>query len=357
MKKRRWQIQIKALFPDRQSVILFVAALLVAAVYWGVTISEQKSINDFSVPVQFVNLPGDQVLVGPDVHKKVTVEVRGTPEMLKRMRPEDVEAKIDVSKLKPGPQMYDISKENVRLPSSVELVKVMPGVLHFTIDKKIKRSVPLHPKFQGRVADGYQILKWSIDPPDVVLQGPASILRRTERVDTQPVQLDSQDQSFQASVVPTLSDPDIEVLNPEPHTLRVQIGEKRMQRVITPVPIQVSGANRRYNVSVTPTSIKVMVDGPESVVKRLTPSDIQAEVDVQGLTPSSQSYQLRPAVRFANSTLGQRVEITSWVQRFVQVQVDRMSQAPTAPQKPVPPTPQESQAGSANQPQEGSGAP
>ena len=314
-------------FTRYQSLWLILLSLFLAVLFWGYTVSEEKSLKDLVVPLEFVNVPKNMLVVGDNLARMVTVEFKGSPEMLRRVREEDVDAKVDVSKLTPGPQVLEIGRENVRLPSSVGFVKVFPKILHFTLDKRVRKTVPLDAKFTGHLPKEYQVLKWSISPPNTQIEGPSTTLQRIHSAPTQPVSLDGRSQNFQAPVVPTFSESDISVEDLGPYTLDVTIGERRAQRTIGPVPVKV--LNAKGPTTPIPSSLKVMVDGPVSIISRLRPEDFVAEVDVVGLKPSDKAYQLRPAVRLTNKALAGRVDITSFSQRYVAVKVEKKSKEPS----------------------------
>jgi YbbR domain-containing protein len=328
--------------PDASSVWLAAISVVLATLFWAYTVSELKSVKDVTVPLQFANVPKDLLVVGEDARKTITVEFKGPPDMLKRVREEDVDARIDVSKLVPGPQVVEMGQENVRLPSSVEFVRTLPKLVHFTLDRRLRDSLPLQPNFTGRASSGLQVLSWSIDPPSVQVEGPESVIRKMKRLSTQPVPLDGRTADFDTPVVPTFNDPDITVTNPGPATLHVSLGEKRAQRTLGPVPVRVLHA--RAPVKVEPESIKVMVEGPESLVRALSAQDVSAEVDAQSLKPADTPYQLRPAVRMSTAGLAGKVAITGWIERFVSVQVgpargpaaDHASGVPGAEGRPLP---------------------
>ncbi len=334
MKARQPNPEAKGRLRERPPLSLIVLSFVLALLYWGYTVSEEKSLKDVSVPLEFTNVPKDKIIVGENLPRLVTVEIKGSPEMLRRVREEDVDAKVDVGKLKLGPQVLEIGQEDIRLPSSVSFVRVLPGVLHFTLERKVTETLPLDPHFTGHVTRGNQVLGWSIEPPSTRIEGPESIVRRMRHAPTQPVSLEGRSQDFQAPVVPTFSDPEISVLDLGPYTLNVRIGERRSQRTIGPIPIKV--LNAKYPVVLDPTTLKVMVDGPFSLVHSLTPQDLVAEVDVTGLKPSNQAYQLRPAVRFSSTNLAAHIEITSWIQRFVGVKVLKPGQTVEPSLAPVP---------------------
>lgn len=308
--------------PDRGSVWLFVFSLILAVFYWTYTVSELKSVKDVSVPVQFANVPQGMMVVGEDARKTVTVEFKGPPDMLKRVREEDVDARIDVSKMQPGPQVVELGQGDVRLPSSVEFERSFPKLIHFALDKKVKDNITLQPNFSGRPAPGMQVLSWTVEPATVQVEGPESVIRKLRHISTQPVSLEGRSATFETPVVATFSDPDLAVASYGPWLLRVVIGERRQQRTIGPIPIKISHGGK-YPLTLETPSLRVMVDGPESVVRGLSPEDFVAEVDARGLKPSDKTYQLRPAIRFANPSLESRVDVTGWMDRFVVVRVDK----------------------------------
>ena len=313
-----------------QSAALLALSAVLALLYWAYTVSEDKSLKDLSVPLEFVNVPEKMAVVADGVPRLVTVQVKGSPEMLRRVREEDVDAKVDVSKLRAGPQILEIGSENVRLPSSVEFSQVLPRVIHFSLEKKTRVELPLEPSFAGRTSKGTQILSWSIEPSTTRVEGPESLVGRIKKAPTQSVSVEGRVQSFQVPVVPILTDPNLKVLDTGPYTLNVVIGEKRAQRTIGPVPITLQ--NARYASVVSPPTLKVMVDGPASVVADIGPQDLVAELNLVGLKPADQAYQLLPAVRFANPALASRVEITSWVQHYLEVRIGKEPKPGGGPQ-------------------------
>ncbi|MCI4398262.1 MAG: YbbR-like domain-containing protein [Acidobacteria bacterium] len=326
MRLRRLPPPLDSFVPDSQAALLLLLSVAVALLYWAFTVSEERSLKDFSVPVQFYGVAQDQVVTGDILHSRLTVEVRGTPDLLRRVREEDIEAKVDVSHMGPGPQVYEMGNENIRLPSSIELVRVIPSTVHFTLDKRVRKTLPLEPNFVGLAPRGLQVLSWVIEPAKVTVEGPEGMLAHLGHVQTQPVPVDGRAQDFDAVVIPIAPDPEISIIDPQPYHLHARVGERRAQRSITPVTISVTGAAPGWTVTVDPSYLKVMVDGPESAVVNLRPSDIVAEVNLRGLSPAPAPYQLRPAVHLADAALSSRVEITSWIQRFVEVKIEAASQ-------------------------------
>ena len=88
--------------PDPGSAWLFVLSVVVAMAFWSYTVSEAKSVKDVSVRLQFANVPRDCIIVGDDARRLVTVEFMGPPDILKRVREEDVDLGLTRPNSSPG---------------------------------------------------------------------------------------------------------------------------------------------------------------------------------------------------------------------------------------------------------------
>jgi len=321
VKNRRLPPPIDRLVPDLQAALLLGVSLGLAALFWAGTALLQTTPKEVMVPLVFEGLSPDRVVTGEMARARVTVVIRGTPEMLRRVGEDEIQARVDVSALELGPHVVEMGREDVRLPSSVELERVVPSSIQFTLEKKVQREMPLEPAFTGKPPRGLQVLSWSVDPPTTPVEGPESLLRQLRRVTTQPVPLEGRSQDFEAAVVPAPAEAELTVTAPQTHRLRVSVGELLAQRAITPVAVTVLRAGEGLTTDLAPSALTVMVEGPQSLVARLRPEDLVAEVDLQGLAASAKAYQLKPAVRLADPTLRSRVEVTSWIQKFVTVTV------------------------------------
>lgn len=331
MKNRRLPPPVDRLVPDVHAALLLGASLVLATLFWAGTAGLQTAPREFLIPLTFSGLPEDRVVTGDMARSRVAVVVRGTPELLKRVTEEDIQVRVDASGMAPGPHVAELTGDCLRLPNSVELERVVPSTVRFTVDRKVRRDFPLEPAFVGRSPKGLQVLSWAVDPPRVAVEGPESVLKPMQRVPTQPVPLEGQSQGFEAAVVAAPASEDVDVVNPQTHRLRVTVGEVVAQRAVAPVPVRALRAPEGSAAELSPSTLTVMVEGPQSLAAGLGPQDLVAEVDLRGLAPSSKPYQLKPAVRLADPGAGGRVEVTSWIPKYVEVTVRRQAAAGGAP--------------------------
>jgi len=313
---KRW---VEIWFPDRSSRISLGLSMILAVFLWMYAVSEAKFVKDIVIPLELVNVPKGMVVLGEDASRPVAVQIQAPPDLLKRVREEDVDVKVDLSRLEPGPQLVEIAREAVRLPSSVELVGVKPSVLHLILDRVVSVTLPVVPAFDGELQGSQVVRSWSITPQTAEVAGPESLLEGVESLDTEPVLLANRTGSFREGVVPIPPAPELVITPGQSWTLEVVLGERRRQRTLTGVAVSVSDGP--YRVRLNPETLKINVDGPENLVNRLRPQDFSADVDVKLLEPTETPYQLKPAVRFIGRDPTGELAITSVIPHYVAVTV------------------------------------
>lgn len=293
---------LKEWFPDIKAYAYFIFALLIAFIYWSVTVSEEKETKDFNVEVKFVKVHEGYAVVGPDAHRKVTVTVSGTEEVLKKISSDDIKIEIDSEMFVEGPFVYEITSNDVFLPSFVSFVNVFPKILQLQLDKKVKGSVPLKPQFVGNLKGGKAVISYKIDPPTADVIGPESVIKTLKSIPTQPVFLSDREGDFTVPVVPIVDDPEIQVIErSNGYNLSVFCGDKKVQKIIENVKVYVSRLNLSLNAELNPPQISVVVEGSKNEIDRIKSDDIFAQIDVGGLAISETSYRIKPLIEMKSS--------------------------------------------------------
>ncbi len=314
--------QIEAWFPERSSWISLALSMVLAVFLWGYTVSEAKFVKDIYIPLELINIPPGMVVLGEDAAQSLTIQIQAPPDLLKRVREEDVDVKVDLSQMEAGPQIVNIRSDHVRLPSSVELVGVKPSTLHFRLDAVATVSIPVEPTFEDEAPESLVVRSWKVSPEKADVTGPESMLEEIESLGTEPVSLSTRTASFEEPIVPVAPMPEVSITPGQAWTLAVALGERRRQRTITGVTI--STTNGEALVRVNPETLKINVSGPESLINRLRPQDFKAEVDAARLDPSPTPYQIKPAVRFLGRDPARELTITTVIPHYVAVTVEEL---------------------------------
>lgn len=309
---------LKEWFPDRISVLYFVFAVVVALVYWTVTVTEEKETKTFPVQVRFTNIPRGYAVIGPDAHAKINIEVAGLSDILKKIGAEEIELSIDAEKFISGPFVYELTENDVSLPSSVSFLRVFPKILQLQLDKRISAKIALKPQFVGKADGGKQVVSWKVEPPAIEAEGPQSVLEATKYIPTQPIPLNGRREDFSIPVVPINDDPEVSVNVEVQPILKVVMGDRREQKVIKGIPVVVAKLPAHLEARTEPREILVVIEGSPQAVQKVLQENLFAQIDVSALSASETPFKLKPAIQFRDGVKN-GCEVSSFSPPFVEV--------------------------------------
>ena len=111
---------------------LKLLALLLAVMIWSAVGGDVATEILVPVPIEFRNVPGG-------VHyeaepSRVEVRIRGPRWMVRQALASDFSVPVDLSAMTaPGERIVPLRRQNVEVPSSVEVIEVIPARLKLTV--------------------------------------------------------------------------------------------------------------------------------------------------------------------------------------------------------------------------------
>ena len=126
--------RVRSLVVNRWPAKLGTLALV--SVVWLLLAGEQNFRVTLNVPLEVRNLSERLEIVDP-VGPKVRVTLQGLRKDASILTDSNVHAELDLSMAHPGTRIYDVTREDVRLPDDqVRIVNVEPSRLKFTFKEK-----------------------------------------------------------------------------------------------------------------------------------------------------------------------------------------------------------------------------
>lgn len=167
---------------------LKVLSLVLATGLWFmISRDEQPAEVAVRAPIVFKNSPSDLVISSESV-PETQIRVRGPERVVRQLTSNEVQAEIDLSGIKPEEHTFDLTPPQVRHPREIQVMQVVPGQMHLAFDTRLTRDVEIHPNIlPGNLADGEQVVKWTVDPPRVTISGPRHHVERIEAAKTDPI--------------------------------------------------------------------------------------------------------------------------------------------------------------------------
>src|SRR6266571_6521159 len=142
-------------FSLRQNLYLKIFSLILAVVCWYVVRGEEERVKDFTVPVEYTNLPPSYDLSG-QVVDTVAVRLRAPEPVLRNITEDRLSARIDLSRAPLGEQYITLTPGMIEVPPGARVDQVNPDPIKVRIDRKIRRDVPVVAEFVGSPPSGYE---------------------------------------------------------------------------------------------------------------------------------------------------------------------------------------------------------
>jgi YbbR domain-containing protein len=192
----------------------------------------------------------------------------------------------------------------------VEVVQIEPSSIRIKLEPNVTKRVSVKDQLKGEVAEGREIYSVKLNPSEVEIEGPQSLVDKIERVLTETVRVDGKSADFQTSVEIEIPQDSFQVKNPGPIELSVVIGEKRLQRRFANIPVR--WLDKSATGRLLTKTVQIEVSGPKSAVEALRADDLRVEIKTTGLPPDVSS--VTPQVQ-----LPANIEIRNIIPREVKV--------------------------------------
>ncbi|HEY0547458.1 MAG TPA: CdaR family protein [Pyrinomonadaceae bacterium] len=265
---------LRAIFLEDWSLKLLALAITLG-LWFGVTGQRTPAtIRLSSVQLNF-RLPSEMEISNepPD---KVDAILTGSKESLDRLNSRNLIAFVDVSGYQQGTHTVRLMRDTVTmdLPEGVHIDAIDPNLVALRLEPRAVREVPVEVQLDGKLPDGYELKSATTTPAKVRLRGPASHIDKVSSVQTEKISLNNLTANTniaQASV--TINDDKVTISDPVVSVL-LEIGEQRIEKSFTGVPVrESSGATAR------PQSATVTLYGERSVLEKLRAEDMQIILD------------------------------------------------------------------------------
>ena len=180
----------------RGKLSAFFICLIISAFLWLTHSLNSHYRYSLTVPVKFVNLPNNKILLGnlPE-NLRFDIKASGLKLLFILINKPFKDLSIDFNLLKGDSklQAYSISSGNVDLSSSikfdVEVKKISPDTLFFTNKKGISKNVAVRPLLFLIADKGFIISKPLINPAFITITGDSATVANIDSISTAPLYL------------------------------------------------------------------------------------------------------------------------------------------------------------------------
>ena len=197
-----------------------LSLLLAAGLWWQISPDEQPAEVSLHAPVVFQHVP-EHLEISSETVPEAQIRVKGPERVIRQLQGSEVHAEIDLRDAKGGERTFDLTSQQVRHPSDVTVMQVVPSQLHLSFDTRLTRDVEIHPRVTGNFAAGEQITKVEVDPPRITITGPKHHVEKVDAATTDPLDATGTRGSAVFTTNVYVPDPLVQVV--QPTSIRVTV--------------------------------------------------------------------------------------------------------------------------------------
>ena len=161
----------------------FILSLILALIVWVVAASEENPIKTdvfgSRIPIQPRNLPAGMEIYG-DWTQQVQVRIRAPQSSWEVLTPEKFEAWVDLEGLPPGDN--EVPVQVTCSDRMVRILEVRPDTVNIPLDIRREVTMTVQVNLVGSPALGYTNGSPIVEPREVVVRGPASLVDQVAQV-------------------------------------------------------------------------------------------------------------------------------------------------------------------------------
>ena len=174
--------------------VLSLGLAIILFVFHRMSILENRF---FSTPLVIERLGA--MMPSSPYPRMIRVSIRGEANSIYSILEDDIEAYIDMGNFDtPGTYLVPVQWRKKGTAQGVEPLQITvdPGEITFSLDNKISKFVPLTANFTGQVEAGFNMTSYSLNPSQVIIDGPADIMSGISELSTELIDLDGRRGDF-----------------------------------------------------------------------------------------------------------------------------------------------------------------
>jgi uncharacterized protein (TIGR00159 family) len=176
-----------------QAMELGLAAVICLVGIAAIWFSFARGVETFvtlEVPVEFMNRGPKLELLATSA-SSVTLQLSGSGSLIRSVRPDQVQVKLNLEKAVAGSNQIAIARESIVLPPGIQLNQVEPQILEVNLDERYQKNFPIQPDWTGKLPAGF-ILQDARTIPDMVkVTGGSQALKEIQTIYTEKIPLEN----------------------------------------------------------------------------------------------------------------------------------------------------------------------
>jgi YbbR domain-containing protein len=211
-------------------------------------------------------LPTDMMFADRPVHE-VTFLIEGPRAFVRTVTERDDKLVIDLNRTSRKQQNFniDINPAQLNLPFGMVVERVIPRRLSIKLEKKASKIVPLKLQFTGQLPDKLSLQNTSLEPSEVEVTGPRTIINKLKHLSVRAVDLDHLPSLEESSLDIMLPDDRLSLTGPHEAKFHYQLKASTTSFSLKDLPIRFLTDKRKIESETRRATVKIHV--PDKIIR------------------------------------------------------------------------------------------
>ncbi len=273
-----------------KNLVLKLVSFFFAVFLWYFVVGEDKIDTTLYIPLEITNLP-QNLVISNQFRKQLEVTVNGPRGLVRSISGKDISRPVDLSNVQPGNHVIKNTPESIELPNSIQIQNIRPANISLTIDRLVKKELPIKPVLEGEPAAGYEVAGLFAVPPTLELTAPAAILKEDVFLSTEPIDISGLKKNFTAEVSLKVRDEITELIGEPTISVNVLIKEKEVSRAFENIPVSFTHEAQRTTYRLDHHHVDVKATIPYHLAEKAA-GDFQLEAVIDADKLPAGQYEL-----------------------------------------------------------------
>ena len=288
MNRKRLIVKLAENWPAK---VLSLGLAIILFMFHRMSRLEERFI---SVPLQIESM--SSLMPSGSFPKMIRVTLKGEANSIYPILESDIEVYVEMEKYNtPGSYKVPVQwrKKGTALGVDPLQITVDPVEINFNLDYKLSKFIPIAPDFRGKVDSGFIMTSHSLNPNQIIIDGPANLMVNLTELYTEKIDLDGRRSNFSVTVNIIQRDPLVVIRGSGTSDFHANISRIIPVRNILNVPIVVTGLRKGLagEPEIKTGNIHLEAENHEEVARFVPPPDF-LKVDCSGISEPG-NYVLR----------------------------------------------------------------
>ncbi|MEN8192617.1 MAG: CdaR family protein [Bacteroidota bacterium] len=265
----------------KPNLATIISSTIFSIVLWVFVSFSDEYTTIINVPIEFTEFKDDYTIQSQSTFD-ATLSLQGVGWALAQvtMGPENkLEISTEQKTGKQQIQLREVLSQNPWLTSSVQVVRINPTQIDYSVERMSNKIVPIIPNISvGTKSDYGLVSEITLKPDSVRITGPRSLIRKMNAVITKSIVYEELDDM----ILEDVSLEPIKHVSYELNSCKINFDvQKIVDKVFDEIPVEVIGVPPSRELSLFPSKINVTLRGGIKTLGTLNPDEIYAYVKFQ----------------------------------------------------------------------------